>query len=242
MIGQCCSSWQGETWRRSAGRPRGHQGQAGRLSEGEWRAVRLFYHYQVWEVPPPRQSVVRGLSEGICLLEKMSTWIESKTMECRTAMHCCIASLCLYFVRFISMAALCLEMFTLDAAANMPAQCSINTDKLAPSSASDHLMAGALPGCGAFFESATMPNPMATSMPQPAMSYHTSLTPPFVAVLPPDPPPPPSVMVYSRHQAHVSHCAIDVVQICSESDVASPSLNSHIAQWPERSTARSKGL
>lgn len=90
------------------------------------------------------------------------------------------------------------------AAANMPAERTEDTNRLASSSASDHLMAGAPPGCGAFFESATMPNPMATSMPQPAMSYHTSLTPPFVAVLPPDPPPPPSVMVCSRHQAHIS--------------------------------------
>ena len=73
MIGQCCSSWQGETWQvlcMSAGRPGGHQGQAGRLPEGERRAVRVLNNHQVWKVPPPCTSVVRGLSEGICLLRR----------------------------------------------------------------------------------------------------------------------------------------------------------------------------
>jgi len=54
-----------------------------------------------------------------------------------------------------------------------------------------HFAIGTPPGCGAFLDSATMPKPMPTSSPQPAMSYQKSLTPFFVAVLPPPPPPPP---------------------------------------------------
>ena len=153
---------------------------------------------------------MRGLSEGICVLEKMGTWIAKDVMPDSGAL--------LYSPVFFTLDSLKLygnlfqNTFILHAAANMPAQRTEDTNRLASSTTSDHLMTGAPPGCGAFFESATMPNPMATSMPQPAMSYHTSLTPPFVAVLPPDPPPPPSVMVCSRHQAHVSVRAEDLAQ------------------------------
>jgi hypothetical protein len=123
------------------------------------------------------------------------------------AQHCYIRSICIpskadlcqtiYIRSEVAVNNVCTNTKTISQAHQQPSLLS----------SADHLTAGAAPGCGAFFESATMPNPMATSMPQPAMSYHTSLTPPFVAVLPPDPPPPPpSVMVYSNHQAYISPC------------------------------------
>ena len=63
---------------------------------------------------------------------------------------------------------------------------------------------GGAPGCGAFFAISTMPKPMATSRPHPAMSYQVSLiplpllplpSPAIVALLPPPPPPPPPMLM-----------------------------------------------